>query len=256
MSLQRHTVSSGTQEQVASYIHFLEKISEENWVGVRECCVYRERRPKKPPPTLRSTRGVGWWGDQESRMCSALQDNVNGRRKRGICPWSLLPLLGTQHPGPPLLQSGQVPARLASFTETLRWLARVHARHVGQAPSPLPAAGEDAPPLLAERGLCSGPLSADAETARRPASSLMSFVLHQKTQPPPQESPIILAAWLSRNRVSIKLAFRLYYEKDWVSFKPQCEVAEFGAVRAELQASCRSRPAVMVVPLSGLAHNY
>ena len=72
MSLQRHTVSSGTQEQVASYIHFLEKISEENWVGVRECWVYRERRPKKPPPTLRSTPGVGWWGDFRKAGCAQL----------------------------------------------------------------------------------------------------------------------------------------------------------------------------------------
>lgn len=176
---------------------------------MKECWGYRERKPKKPPQlfVLNTRRSV--MRIQENRMCSALQDNVtddgsgefaheasflfSGHSTRahpcsraGKCQLSFPP-----SPKPCADFPGFTPGTWAKPRAPFRLLERVLLLSCGIKGTPL------RPPVSG-----SGDFTQTSHIAAELCPS-------SKTQPPPQGFPIVLAAWLSRNRVSVKLAFRL-----------------------------------------------
>lgn len=176
---------------------------------MKECWGYRERKPKKPPQlfVLNTRRSV--MRIQENRMCSALQDNVtddgsgefaheasflfSGHSTRahpcsraGKCQLSFPP-----SPKPCADFPGFTPGTWAKPRAPFRLLERVLLLSCGIKGTPL------RPPVSG-----SGDFTQTSHIAAELCPS-------SKTQPPPQGFPIVLAAWLSRIRVSVKLAFRL-----------------------------------------------
>lgn len=176
---------------------------------MKECWGYRERKPKKPPQlfVLNTRRSV--MRIQENRMCSALQDNVtddgsgefaheasflfSGHSTRahpcsraGKCQLSFPP-----SPKPCADFPGFTPGTWAKPRAPFRLLERVLLLSCGIKGTPL------RPPVSG-----SGDFTQTSHIAAELCPS-------SKTQPPPQGFPIVLAAWLSRIRVSVKPAFRL-----------------------------------------------
>lgn len=148
---------------------------------------------------------------QENRMCSALQDNATDDGSRGFAHEASFLFSGhSTTRAHPCSRAGKCQL---SFPPSLKLCADFPGFTPGTWAKPR------APFPLLERVLLLSccikgtplrpPISGDGDCTQT-SHIAAELCPSSKTQPPPQGCPTVLAAWLSRNRVSVKLAFRLY----------------------------------------------